>query len=125
MRAERLQAADVYVVLGTITVRPEHLETFLLHVREHAEASAREPGCVRYDVLQDTSDPLTVCLYEVFRSEADLEIHRQQPHYQRWMALSRDWRDHTRYTRRVMRYVHPSDEEFGLPTVARDASAGG
>jgi (4S)-4-hydroxy-5-phosphonooxypentane-2,3-dione isomerase len=104
----------VYVILGTITVRPEHLEEFLVHVREHAAASAREPGCVRYDVLQDTSDPLIVCLYEVFRREADLEVHHQQPHYQRWMALSRDWRDRSSYSRRVLRNVYPADEGFDL-----------
>lgn len=102
----------MYVILGTIAVREEHLGQFLTHVREHAEASAREPGCVRYEVLQDTTDPLTVCLLEVFRSEADLEIHRQQPHYQRWMAMSRYWRDHTRYARRVLRNVYPDDESF-------------
>ena len=112
MPAARRRGADVYVILGTITVKPEHLDDFLRHVREHAAASGREPGCARYDVLQDVDDPLTVCLYEVFRTEADLTHHRQQPHYRRWMALSRDWRDRTTSSRRVLRNVHPGDEGF-------------
>jgi autoinducer 2-degrading protein len=99
----------VYVVLGTIKVKPAHLAEFLVHVRAHAEASAREPGCVRYEVLQDLDDPLTICLYEVFRSEADLHVHHQQPHYTAWMTASRDWRDRTAYSRRVLRNVSPDD----------------
>ena len=100
----------MYTILGTIKVLPQHLAEFLVHVRMHAEASASEPGCLRYDVLQDVGDPLTVCLFEVFRSEADLAVHRQQPHYQRWMALSHDWRDRSVYSRRVLRNIYPDDE---------------
>lgn len=104
----------MYVILGTITVRAEYLAEFLRHVREHAAASIGEPGCVRYDVLQDANDPLTVCLYEVFRSEDDFHLHRREPHYERWMTMSRDWRDRTVYARRVLRNVYPDDESFGV-----------
>jgi autoinducer 2-degrading protein len=100
----------VYVVLGTIKVRPEHLDEFLEHVRAHAAVSEREPGCVRFEVLQDVADPLTVCLIEVFRSEHDLHLHREQDYYRRWMEMSRDWRDHASYSRRVLRHVYPPDE---------------
>ena len=102
----------MYVILGTIKVRPEHLDEFVEHVRRHAAASAQEPGCVRFDVLQDASDPTIVCLFEVFRSEADLQAHRQQEYYQRWMSLSRDWRDHERYSRRVLRTLYPDDADW-------------
>ena len=104
----------MYVVLGTIKVKPAHLPAFLAHVREHAANSLREPGCVRYDVLQDLEDPYTVCLYEVFRSEADLRLHHTQDYYARWMAMSRDWRDSTAYSRRVLRNVHPVDAEWDV-----------
>jgi autoinducer 2-degrading protein len=104
----------MYVILGTIKVRPEHLEEFVRHVREHAARSAGEAGCLRFDVLQDTADPQTICLYEVFRSEADLDLHRQQDYYQRWMAVSRDWRDHSQYSRRVLRNLHPGDAEWDV-----------
>ena len=104
----------MYVVLGTIKVRPEHLAEFLRHVRDHAAASVREPGCVRYDVLQDTKDPLTICLYEVFRSEGDLDVHHRQPHYERWMSISREWRDTTVYSRRVLRNIYPDDGSWGV-----------
>jgi (4S)-4-hydroxy-5-phosphonooxypentane-2,3-dione isomerase len=92
----------VHAILGIITVKPAHLDEFVEHVRNHARNSLREPGCVRFDVLQDRDDPLTVVLYEVFRSEADLDRHRAQGHYKRWMEMSRDWRDRSSYSRRVL-----------------------
>jgi autoinducer 2-degrading protein len=104
----------MYVVLGTIKVKAPHLAEFLTHVRDHAANSLREPGCVRYDVLQDAEDPLTICLYEVFRSEADLHLHHAQDYYARWMAMSRDWRDRSSYTRRVLRNVYPADERWEI-----------
>jgi quinol monooxygenase YgiN len=99
----------VYAILNIVKVRPEHLRVFVEYARQHGENSMAEPGCLRFDVLQDTQDPHTICLYEVFRSEADLDTHRQQPYYTRWMAMSRGWRDAAASSRRVLRYIHPPD----------------
>jgi autoinducer 2-degrading protein len=103
----------MYAILGTIRVLPAHLEEFLVHVRRHAARSLTEPGCVRFDVLQDRDDPLTVCLYEVFREEADLETHRTHGYYRQWMEMSRPWRDVAAGSRRVLTNIHPPDEAFG------------
>ena len=97
----------MYVVLGTVKVKPEHLDEFLENVRQHAANSSREPGCVRFEVLQDVEDQLTVCLLEVFRSEQDLQVHKEQDYYRRWMEISRDWRDRSSSTRRVLRGLYP------------------
>lgn len=102
----------MYAVLNIIKVRQEHLKDFVENVRNHANNSVREPGCLRFDVLQDTEDPQTICLYEVFRSEADLEAHQQQHYYKRWMAMSRDWRDTTSRSRRVLHHIYPPDDEW-------------
>ncbi|MEX2598743.1 MAG: putative quinol monooxygenase [Dehalococcoidia bacterium] len=103
----------MYAILGTIKVKPEHLDEFVENVREHARHSVQEPGCLRYDVLQDRDDPLTVVLYEVFRGEADLDAHRQHGYYQRWMEMSKDWRDTSSYSRRVLDHIHPPNSEWG------------
>ena len=104
----------MYAILGIITVKPEHLDAFVEHVRAHARNSLMEPGCLRYDVLQDRQDPQTICLYEVFRSEADLQTHKQQEYYKRWMAMSRDWRDSSAYSRRVLDHIYPPDEDWQI-----------
>ena len=97
----------MYTVLGIIKVKAEHLNEFVDHVRTHAEDSMREAGCVRFEVLQDRQDPQTICLFEVFRSEADLDKHREQDYYKHWMAISRDWRDASSYSRRVLNHIYP------------------
>lgn len=102
----------MYAVLGTIKVKREHLSEFVENAARHARHSLEEPGCLRFDVLQDSEDPQTICLYEVFRSEADLQTHRRQDYYQRWMEMSRDWRDATSYSRRVLHHIYPPDAEW-------------
>jgi autoinducer 2-degrading protein len=102
----------MYAVLGIIKVKPEHLREFVQNVERHARQSIREPGCLRFDVLRDRHDPQTICLYEVFRTEADLAAHREQDYYKRWMEMSRDWRDATSYSRRVLDFIHPADDEW-------------
>ena len=101
----------MYAILGTIKVKAEHLDEFVEHVRTHAKNSVQEPGCVRFDVLQDTTDPHTIVLYEVFRTEADLAAHKQYDYYKRWMSMSRDWRDASSYSRRVLDHVYFSRGE--------------
>lgn len=102
----------MYAILGTVKVLPGHLDMFVLQVREHARRSRGEAGCLRFDVLQDVEDPHTICLYEVFRSEADLDVHRSQGYYKDWMQMSRDWRDRSTYERRVLRTLHPDDDAW-------------
>jgi (4S)-4-hydroxy-5-phosphonooxypentane-2,3-dione isomerase len=107
----------MYAILGIIKVKPEHLKQFVENVRDHVKNSVREPGCLCFDVLQDIQDPQTICLYEVFRSEADLEMHREQDYYKRWMEMSRDWRDTDACSRRVLDYIYPADNEWMSPRV--------
>jgi autoinducer 2-degrading protein len=97
----------VYVIVGLHKILPERLPDYLENVRLHARNSRSEPGCVRYDVLQDEDDPTMICLFEVFEDEAAFQAHRAAEHYKRWMELSRDWRDGGVRERHVMRYVSP------------------
>jgi quinol monooxygenase YgiN len=50
-----------------------------------------EPGCYRFDVLQDSDDPNTIYLYEVYRDRAAFEEHQKAPHYLRWRDTVKDW----------------------------------
>ena len=100
----------MYVILNLISVRPENLDQFISGVSEHAVSSAAEPGCVRYDVLQDSVDPAVVCLYEVFVDEAAFRQHLEYDHYKAWMDLSRDWRLDEERVRHVLDYVFRTED---------------
>ena len=74
----------------TVQVKPEHVKEFLDVVRYDAEHSEKdEPGCLRFDVIQDKDDPNRFYFYEVYRDEAALEAHRQTPHFKHYFEKSR------------------------------------
>lgn len=79
-------------LLVTIQIQPEHRDAFLAAMLDDARGSVRdEPGCFRFDVLQDSQDPNTIYLYEVYRDRAAFEAHLQAPHFIRWRDTVKDW----------------------------------
>ena len=74
----------------TVQVKPEHVSEFLEVVRHDAEHSEKdEPGCLRFDVIQDKDDPNRFYFYEVYQDEAALETHRQTAHFKLYFEKSR------------------------------------
>ena len=72
-----------------VRVRADGRERFLRGIETDALGSERdEPGCFRFNVLQDAEDDLTYYFYEVYEDEAALEAHRRAPHYQAWAAVA-------------------------------------
>jgi len=65
-----------------VRVKPEGRERFLKAIEVDAIGSERdEPGCLRFNVLQDQQDANVYYFFEVYRDEAALEAHRAAPHY--------------------------------------------
>lgn len=100
----------MYVVCNLITVKSEHLDEFVAGVREHARNSNAEPGCVRYDVLQDIDDPQVICLYEVFRDEDAFRMHLSRDYYRTWMQISKSWRVSENRIRHVLDYIYRPED---------------
>ena len=70
-----------------VRVKPEARERFLAAIEADAQGSERdEPGCLRFNVLQDERDQNVYYFYEVYRDEAALEAHRATPHFALWRA---------------------------------------
>ena len=81
-------------LIVTINIKPGHKEAFMASMLDDARGSNNdEPGCLRFDVLQDNDNPNRIHLYEVYEDEAALEAHRQAPHYTTWRATVADWFD--------------------------------
>ncbi|MCX7819449.1 MAG: antibiotic biosynthesis monooxygenase [Kiritimatiellae bacterium] len=79
------------VTLVHVRVKSEHLADFIEATRRNHEASIREPGCRRFDVLQSADDPTHFVLYEAYASEADAAAHKQTPHYAAWRDAVAPW----------------------------------
>src|SRR5260370_40364130 len=72
-----------------VRVKPDGRERFLKAIEVDALGSERdEPGCMRFNVLQDGQDQNVYYFYEVYRDEAALEAHRATPHFTLWRAAA-------------------------------------
>lgn len=70
-------------------LQPGVHDAFLAAARLDAEGSVRnEPGCRRFDILQDPASPTRVCFYEVYDDEAAFERHREMPHFKAYFAAT-------------------------------------
>lgn len=99
-------------LLVTIRIQPPHREAFMEAMLDDARHSVQdEPGCLRFDVLEDPDDPNRIFLYEVYRDEAALEAHRQAPHFLRWKHATRNWFDGEVLVEQAVS-VFPADEDW-------------
>jgi (4S)-4-hydroxy-5-phosphonooxypentane-2,3-dione isomerase len=72
-----------------VRIKPDQRKRFLDAIEVDALRSERdEPGCHRFNVLQDAQDANVYYFYEVYKDQAALEAHRQAPHYAVWRAAA-------------------------------------
>lgn len=67
-----------------VYVKPEHIDDFIMACEANHEASIKEPGNLRFDVLQDFNNPAKFVLYEAYESEAAALAHKETSHYLQW-----------------------------------------
>ena len=80
------------VLVVTLQIIPEHRQAFIEAMLEDARGAVeKEPGCVRFDVLQNSSDPNRLHLYEVYRDQTAIDAHIQAPHLLKWRETVKDW----------------------------------
>ena len=67
-----------------VRVTPGSEEEFRAASLENARNSVREPGVVRFDVLQQEDDPTRFVPLEIYRTAEDPARHKETGHYARW-----------------------------------------
>lgn len=71
-----------YTILVEFMLHDEALPRFIELIRENAAASlAREPGCLRFDILVPDGEQHRVLLYEIYANDEAFADHRTQPHF--------------------------------------------
>lgn len=80
----------MFVQIVRINVKPDRVEDFLDAFRLNYEGTIKEPGNVRFDVLQDPADETRFTIYEVFRSAEAVDEHRKTAHYKETVARLED-----------------------------------
>lgn len=84
----------MYVIIAPIQIKQGYKAEFIEAMLEDARGSVdNEPGCLRFDVIQDAGDPNRIWLYEVYQDEVAFEAHLQSPHLIKWRDTVKDWRE--------------------------------
>ena len=93
-------------------LKPEYREEFLEASLDDARgANHDEPGCLRFDVIQDEKDPNRVFFYEAYTDQAAFDAHVKAPHFLRWKtAVQKEWHAAPQEVYRGWN-VYPPDKE--------------
>ena len=84
----------MHILFVTLKIKPERHDEFIKEMLLNAKGTnENEPGCLRFDVVQDLQDPNTLHLYEVYKDEAAFKDHQNAPHYKRFSEVAGEWRD--------------------------------
>ena len=78
----------MFILLVKVQVKAELLDEFKSAILKNAELSVqRDPGCLRFDVLQQADDPTRWVLYEVYDKEQAWVDHRNAAHFLAFMEV--------------------------------------
>jgi autoinducer 2-degrading protein len=75
-----VQGGSMFVTVVYVRVKPENVADFIEAVRENHEQSVREPGNLRFDILQSADDTTRFVAYEAYRDEASAKAHKETAH---------------------------------------------
>lgn len=75
-----------YTVLAEFRAKAHRTRDCGAFLDRHAAASREEPGCLVFDVCQDSANEAVFLLYEVYLDEQAYRAHRATPYYQRFFA---------------------------------------
>jgi autoinducer 2-degrading protein len=99
-------------MLIEVHVKPSMLDEFLEIIKYNAvHSEGDEPGCMRFDVLRDSNDPLKFFFYEVYKDKAAQLAHREMPHFAKWAKFIKKGLDGEIMRRSTMNF-HPTDAKW-------------
>lgn len=94
-----------------IRVKQEHINEFIAASIANHKESIKEPGNLRFDVLQDEEDPGKFVLYEAYESEDAAADHKKTDHYLKWRDMVTDWMSQPRVGKKH-RILAPEDKKL-------------
>ncbi|WP_165064924.1 putative quinol monooxygenase [Paludisphaera rhizosphaerae] len=99
----------MFVVIANIQVKPECVEAFRAACVENSRGSLQEPGCLRFDVLQQNDDPTKFSLYEIYRTPEGFAAHKETTHYAAWAEKAAAMQSGQRSSAKF-ELIHPIDD---------------
>lgn len=79
------------VTLVHVWVKPEHIDDFIIASTENHQNSIKEPGNLRFDLIQDAGESSKFVIYEAYESDAAAAAHKDTTHYLKWRETVANW----------------------------------
>ena len=77
-------------IIVKVSVKEECIEKFKEITFYNSENARKEPGNLRFDVLQSSEEANLFFLYEVYKSDEAIAYHRTTEHYNKWVDTVAD-----------------------------------
>ena len=74
-----------------VNVKPEAIDNFIKATTANHSGSIKEPGNLRFDILQMADNPCRFMIYEAYESEEAAAAHKNTTHYLNWRDAVKDW----------------------------------
>ncbi len=94
-----------------VRVLADQVVAFRAATLTNARASVQEPGCLRFDVMQDREDETRFVLVEIYRTARDAAVHKETSHYAAWRDAVAPMMAAPRTSQKYINW-HPDDAEF-------------
>ena len=83
----------MYYILSPAQIKEGHREEFIKATVDDARVTmSDQPGCIRFEVIQDGGDPNRIWFYEVWKDEAAFQVQLESAHLAEWREIVKDWR---------------------------------
>jgi len=93
------------------TVKSEMIEDFREATVKNASNSIKEPGVIRFDLLQQQDDPAKFVISEVYKSAEAIAAHKETAHYAEWCQYAQPMLAEPR-SKMVYNNIFPEDKNW-------------
>ena len=80
-----------------VHVKSEEINEFIKASVLNHQGTIKEPGNLRFDIVQQSDDPSRFMIYEAFESEDAISAHKTTDHYLKWRDSVKDMMAEQRY----------------------------
>ena len=75
----------MYILMVRLKVKEEKIQEFIEESIGDAAGSVKnEPGCRRFDIIQDSTDPTQFAFCEIYDNEDAFKAHTTYEHFKIW-----------------------------------------
>jgi autoinducer 2-degrading protein len=91
-----------------VHVKPDDITRFIDATAANHLESLKEPGNLRFDLIQQANDPTQFMIYEAYESETIAADHRTTAHYLKWRDIVQDYMAQPRHGVKY-KIIEPND----------------